>query len=291
MTRVRRFAVIVCLALPVLSSTSLAQGRPLKILLTNDDGYEAPGLLAMQAALVGAGHHVTVVAPATNMSSTSMSMTSGVIVIDRKGEEVWAVHGTPGDAALIGLAHVLKNVPQDLVVSGTNAGQNLGTSTNTSGTVSAALVAARYGVPAIATSAGVGPEAPAAYRLAGELTIRMIAALAARAPAGNRLLPERFVINMNVPTTRIAGIKWAPLSRSSAFAREYSSTTNPNEVRSRLVAATPPGSETDTDFALFARGYVTLSLLDGDLSAGTAPAAASVISSLSTLALPEPAVR
>jgi 5'-nucleotidase len=234
---------------------------------------------------------VTVVAPATNMSSTSMSMTSGVIKIEPKGDKVWAVYGTPADAAMIGLAHILKGVPQDLVVSGTNAGQNLGASTNTSGTVSAALVAARYGVPAIATSAGLGAEAPTAYRLAAELTNRLIAALQARRPAGSGLLPERFVINMNVPATRIAGIKWAPLSSRGAFTRDYSATSNPNEVRSRLISSTPAGSEADTDLALFAQGYVTLTLLDGDLSAGAVPAAASVISSLSTLTLPEPAVR
>jgi 5'/3'-nucleotidase len=291
MMRARRLLLIVFLTLPVLSSIALTQGRPLQILLTNDDGYDAPGLQVMQAALIRAGHHVTVVAPATNMSSTSMSMSTGTVKVERKADDVWAVHGTPGDAALIGLSFIMKDTPQDLVVSGTNAGQNLGTSTNTSGTVSAALVAARYGVPAIATSAGLGAEAPTAYRLAGELTVRMIAALETRRSAASRLLPERFVINMNVPTTRLAGIKWAPLSSRGSFTREYAATTTPNEVRSRLVPTPPPGNETDTDLALFAQGYVTLTLLDGDLSAGTGPAAASIISSLSALALPEPAAR
>ena len=64
MMRVRPLLLIVCLAVPVFSSGALAQGRPLKILLTNDDGYDAPGLQAMHAALTRAGHQVTVVAPA-----------------------------------------------------------------------------------------------------------------------------------------------------------------------------------------------------------------------------------
>jgi 5'/3'-nucleotidase SurE len=291
MMRVGRLVLVVCLIVPVLSSIASAQTPRLKILVTNDDGYDAPGLQAMHAALVRAGHQVTVVAPATNMSSTSMSMTSGVIKIERKGTDVWAVYGTPADAAMIGLAHILKDMPPDLVISGTNAGQNLGTSTNTSGTVSAALVAARYGVPAIATSAGLGQDAANTYRIAAELTNQIIAALQARRGAGSRLLPERFVINMNVPASPITGIKWAPLSNRSAFTREYSATTNPNEVRSRLIASNSAGGETDTDLALFVQAYVTLSLLDGDLSAGTVPAAASVISTLSALALPEPAAR
>jgi 5'/3'-nucleotidase SurE len=291
MMRACRLLVTVCVLVAALEPAVSAQSRPLKILLTNDDGYDAPGLQSMQAALATAGHQVTVVAPATNMSSTSMSMTSGVIKVERKADRVWAVYGTPADAALIGLMHILKDTPQDLVVSGTNAGQNLGTSTNTSGTVSAALAAARYGVPAIATSAGVGQDAATAYRIAAELANQMIAALEARQPAGNRLLPGRFVINMNVPAARIAGIKWASLSATGAFTREYSATSAANEVRSRLVPTAPPPSETETDLALFARGYVTLTLLDGDLSVGTSPAAATVISALSTLAVPGPAIR
>jgi len=286
-----RLVLLACVALPMLSSPVFTQARPLRILVTNDDGYDAPGLQTMQAALVRAGHQVTVVAPATNMSSTSMSMTSGIIKFERKGNDLWAVYGTPADAAMIGLAHLLKDTQPDLVISGTNAGQNIGASTNTSGTVSAALAAARYGVPAIATSAGVGQDAATAYRVAAELTNQLIAALEARRPAAGRLLPERLVINMNVPATRLAGIKWASLSSKGGFTREYSATTTANEVRSRLVPSTPAESETDTDLALFTRGYITLSLLDGQLSAGTVPAAAAVISSLSTLALPEPAVR
>src|SRR3954447_5039593 len=255
MMPVRRLVLFVCVIVPVLSSVASAQPPRLKILVTNDDGYDAPGLQAMHAALIRAGHRVTVVAPATNMSSTSMSMTSGVIKIERKGTDVWAVYGTPADAAMIGLAHILKDMPPDLVISGTNAGQNLGTSTNTSGTVSAALIAARYGVPAIATSAGLGQEAANAYRVAAELTNQMIVALQARRPAGGRLLPERFVINLNVPAAPIAGIRWAPLSARSAFTREYSATASPNEVRSRLIATNSAGAETDTDLALFVQGY------------------------------------
>jgi 5'/3'-nucleotidase SurE len=285
--RLSRLALIVCLVLLFLPATVFAQTRPLKILLTNDDGFDSAGLKAMQTALLAAGHQVTVVAPATNMSSSSMSMTSGVIKYERKGDAVWAVYGTPADAAMIGLAHILKDTPPDLVVSGTNAGQNLGASANTSGTISAALAAARYGVSAIATSAGLGPGAANAYSVAASLATQMIGALEAHRPAGNKLLPDRFVLNVNVPATRVVGIKWAPLSTKSAYARTYAETGTPNEVRSRLMPATSAGSETDTDLALFGQGYVTLTLLDGNLSAESTAAAALVTSSLSTLALPQ----
>jgi 5'/3'-nucleotidase SurE len=282
--------LLVVLLIGLAAGTTSAQKQALNILLTNDDGYDAAGLKTMHAALRAAGHRVTVVAPATNMSSTSMSMTSGMIKVESKGEGIWAVHGTPADAAVMGLTHILRNTPQDLVVSGTNAGANLGTSTTNSGTVGAAIAAARYGVPAIATSAGTGPASGAAYDLAAALVTQMITTLDG-ARAGGRLLPDRLVINLNVPavpTERLLGIRWAPLSARSLYARVYADTGVPNEVRSQLTIVAPPAGEQDSDVALFAKGFVTLTLLDGDVSVA-APAAAPVVSRLSKLALPQPA--
>jgi 5'-nucleotidase len=263
----------------------------LKILLTNDDGFDASGLKVMQAALAAAGHQVTVVAPATNMSSTSMSMTSGVIKFEKRSEGVWAVYGTPADAAVIGVVHILRDALPDLVVSGTNAGQNLALSTNSSGTVSAAIAASRYGIPAIATSAGTGPNADAAYATAGALATRIIAALTANRTADGKLLPDRYVITMNVPAVppgELKGVRWAPLSQQPSYARVYTETGNSNEVRSQLRPVTSAGSETDTDLALYLQGYVTLTLLDGDLGVRNEAAAGRVISRLSKLELPQP---
>jgi 5'/3'-nucleotidase SurE len=258
-------------------------------MLTNDDGFDSAGLKVMKAALVAAGHQVTVVAPATNQSSTSMSMTSGTLKVENKGDGVWAIHGTPADAATMGLVHILRDSPQDLVVSGTNAGQNLGNSANGSGTVSAAIATARLGVPSIATSAGLGADAATAYETAATLATQMIAALAAARPANGKLLPDRLVISMNVPAVpagKLLGIRWAPLSQRSSYARVYTPGDNPGEVRSRLALSTEPLVEKDTDLALFNQGYVTLTLLDGDLTAAVA-ASTPLAAQLSKLALPE----
>ena len=282
-------AVLVALVV-TFAGAGAGQTRPLKILLTNDDGFDANGLQVMQAALAAAGHQVTVVAPATNMSATGMSMTSGVIKFERKSEGVWAVYGTPADSAVIGVVHILRDAPPDLVVSGTNAGQNLASSANISGTVSAAIAASRYGIPAIATSAGTGPNAGAAYATAAALATRIIAALSANRTADGRLLPDRYVINLNVPAIppgELRGVRWAPLSQQVSYARVYSETGNSNEVRSQLRAVTSAGSETDTDLALFLQGYVTLTLLDGDLGVRDEAAAGGVTSRLSNLDLPQ----
>jgi 5'/3'-nucleotidase SurE len=275
-----------------LAAVGHGQTRSLKILLTNDDGFDANGLKVMQAALSAAGHQVTVVAPATNQSSTSMSMTNGVVKFEKKSEGVWAVYGTPADAAVIGIVHILRDAPPELVVSGTNAGQNLALSANLSGTVSAAIAASRYGIPAIATSAGTGPNADGAYTTAAVLATRMIAALSANRTADGKLLPDRYVITMNVPALpagELKGVRWTPLSRQASYTRVYSDTGNSNEVRSQLQPVTSAGNETNTDLALFLQGYVTLTLLDGDLGVRDEAAAKRVTSRLSKLALPQPA--
>ena len=211
--------LVVAGLLPGVAGIGSAQTRSLRILLTNDDGFDSAGLKTMHAALRAAGHRVTVVAPASNQSSTSMSMTSGVIKVESKGDGVWAVSGTPADSAVIGIAHILRDTPQDLVVSGTNAGANLGTSTNNSGTVSAAIAATRYGVPAIATSAGTGAASAAAYDVAAAIVNQMISTLDASRPPDGKLMPDRIVINMNVPAIadgKLMGIRWAPLSARSS---------------------------------------------------------------------------
>jgi 5'/3'-nucleotidase SurE len=291
MTFRRHLPLSVVLLIGLAAGMTSAQKRSLNILLTNDDGYDAAGLKTMHAALRAAGHQVTVVAPATNMSSSSMSMTSGVIKVENKGERIWAVYGSPADASVMGLTHILRGTPQDLVISGTNAGANLGTSTNNSGTVGAAIAATRYGVPAIAASAGTGEASGAAYDVAAALVTQMITTLDRARPADGRLLPDRVVINLNVPAIpaeRLLGIRWALLSARSLYDRVYSDTGVPSEVRSQLTAAAPPAGEQDSDVALFSKGFVTLTLLDGDVSMATA-AAVPVVSRLSKLALPQPA--
>jgi 5'/3'-nucleotidase SurE len=216
-------------------------------------------------------------------------MTSGVLKVDDHGDGIWAVHGTPADSALVGLFR-MRNSPPDLVVSGTNSGQNLGASTISSGTVGAALTAANYGVSAIAVSAGMSDEASnmnRAYALAADITRQVIAALEASRPAGSSLLPDRTVININHPSMsaeRLKGIKVAPLSRWPGFTRQYSETGTPGEVRSRLVP-TPAGNDTDTDLALFTNGYTTVTILDGDTGVDANGAGAAVLRRLAGVTL------
>jgi len=139
--------------------------RPLEILVTNDDGYAAAGIDAVVEALRALpGVEVTVVAPATDQSGTGDQTTPGGVTAfsatTTSGYPAVAVNGFPADSVLHAL-RVLGENP-DLVVSGINNGQNIGPFAAVSGTVGAARVAARNGIPALAASQGLGspPDFP-----------------------------------------------------------------------------------------------------------------------------------
>src|SRR5438874_6527191 len=121
------------------------------ILLTNDDGYGAEGLRALQAALEDFAI-VSVVAPFAEQSGAARSLPLGrLIVVHTKSERHWAVEGTPADAVIVALHKLLPERP-DLVISGINHGANMGENVYYSGTVGAAREAALHHIPAMAMS-------------------------------------------------------------------------------------------------------------------------------------------
>ena len=134
------------------------------ILLSNDDGYQAPGLKALLESTKEHGE-ITIVAPSENKSGASGSLTlSKVLTVTASGERCFAVDGTPVDCVHIGLNGLLDNEP-DMVISGINSGSNLGDDVLYSGTVGAALEGRRLTYPGVAVSlAGREPEH---YRTAG----------------------------------------------------------------------------------------------------------------------------
>ena len=177
---------------------------PLRILLTNDDGYDAPGIRLMFQRLTSAGYDVTIVAPLTNQSGAGTKMMSATTVTVRHPEpRVWAVDGTPGDAVSFGLAEVFASGAPDLVISGTNFGPNVAGLATHSGTVGGAVAALESGVPAIAVSTG-GLAAPVprlvlnAMRPTNDFTVKLIDRLRAHAKHGP-LLPPGVGLNVDHP--------------------------------------------------------------------------------------------
>ncbi|MDR3324753.1 MAG: 5'/3'-nucleotidase SurE [Spirochaetaceae bacterium] len=124
----------------------------MKILVTNDDGFESEGIAALADALKGAGHGVLIVAPERDMSGTSHSMSiANRIALKRLAEGFWVCRGTPVDCVISVVSGGISFKP-DAVVSGINAGANLGTDILYSGTAAAARQAALGGIPAVAFS-------------------------------------------------------------------------------------------------------------------------------------------
>jgi 5'/3'-nucleotidase SurE len=208
----------------------------LDILLTNDDGFDAPGITSVYDALVAAGHQVTLVAPAENQSGKGGSLNTnvfnftpgvGAMQLTHFGGGVWSLAGTPSDSVSAGLDIVMRDDPPDLVVSGCNFGENIGMpGSQASGTEGAALRAAFSGIPAIACSVGLiisesgddFPSTVAAFAPAADFMVRAIAALIDE--NGDQVLPNKTVmlnINFPVPYDEITGVETTELAEGSSI--------------------------------------------------------------------------
>ncbi|MEG8235360.1 5'/3'-nucleotidase SurE [Pseudomonas orientalis] len=124
-----------------------------RILLTNDDGIEAPGLKILERIACQLANEVWVVAPLLDQSGTSHSLSlHAPLRLSYQGTRRFAVTGTPADCIALALGHLLSHDKPDLILSGVNRGANLGTETVFSGTVGAAMTGLLFGIPSIALS-------------------------------------------------------------------------------------------------------------------------------------------
>jgi 5'-nucleotidase len=131
----------------------------MRILITNDDGISARGLEILKAIALGISPDVWTIAPETNQSGTSHSMTLHTPLRLRKlDERTHAVAGTPTDCVIMAVRHILKQQPPDLILSGVNHGSNLAEDITYSGTVAAAMEGALLGIRSIALSLMMGFE-------------------------------------------------------------------------------------------------------------------------------------
>jgi 5'-nucleotidase len=130
----------------------------MRILLTNDDGIEAPGLDVLEKIATDLTEDVWVVAPETDNSGASHSLTLAEPLRMRElGKQRYSVKGTPTDCVIMGVRFLLREQPPDLVLSGVNGGQNLADDVNYSGTVAGAIQGTLLGIPSIAMSLVCGP--------------------------------------------------------------------------------------------------------------------------------------
>lgn len=191
------------------------------ILVSNDDGIAAPGLAALVEAVAPLGD-VVVCAPSTERSGSSHAITFNThLRVDEVKPRWWSVSGTPVDCVYVGLHHLCER-PVDLVVSGVNAGYNLGTDVFYSGTVGAAAEGRIQGVAALAASAdrGVSPRVaiPAVRRVASAL-------LQASEPAFMNLnVPQPPGLDANATEAEVdAAAAQMPVRVTSLGVRKYQS--------------------------------------------------------------------
>jgi len=183
---------------------------PKRILLSNDDGIDAPGLHALQEGLAELGE-IWVVAPDRERSATShaISLHQPLRMIQR-GERSFAVDGTPTDCVYLALNHLMPQQP-DIVVSGINLGPNLGNDVHYSGTVSAAMEGALFGHPAIAISLCLPDDFQERSTLHFESAAHVAESLTRSVLA--KAMPPGVLLNVNVPNRPREELRSAKLCR------------------------------------------------------------------------------
>ncbi len=281
-------ALLCALSVPFISLAD-TQHDGLDILVSNDDGWDAPGIVAVAEALKAAGHRVTIVAPLTQQSGMGVKITLGEFAVVEQRPGVWSVDGSPADAVSFALNHLLAGKRPDLVVSGSNLGQNLGSNVASSGTVGAAVMAVFNDVPAIAVSSGLllaeakatperFPSTRAAYPATAAMAVDLVAHLVQARQGEAPLLPPRVILNLNYPAGQIAkGLRLAKLGRYGGFQLAYPAVPAGAKVISTMAVDARGLAEESSDTALFEAGYATLSILEPDWSAGESAAATVVL--------------
>ncbi len=176
-----------------------------RVLISNDDGVDAPGLKVLEDIVRPLAGEVWVAAPEAEQSGASHSLTlRRPLRIHGEGPRRYAIDGTPTDCVMLAVRHVMKDNPPDLVLSGVNKGGNLGDDATYSGTIAAAMEGALLGLPAIALSLVYDdPSAPRWDTVERHLPDVLKRLLAASWP-GNVLVNVNFP---DVPPDRVTGVE------------------------------------------------------------------------------------
>lgn len=235
----------------------------MKILVSNDDGYLAPGIVALVEALKPIAE-IVVVAPDSNRSGSSNSLTlDRPLSVYRADNGFYFVNGTPSDCVHVALTGGLCCRP-DLVVSGINQGQNMGDDTLYSGTVAAATEGFLFGIPAIAFSQVEKgwTHIDAAARIAREYVER-----------GFNMLQKPYLLNVNIPNLSYEQIKAIKATRLGKRHESEAVIKTQDPHGREIFWIGPAGKAKDagegTDFHAVANGFVSVTPLQIDLTHAT----------------------
>lgn len=249
----------------------------MRILITNDDGINAPGLEVLHeiaTALAGPEGEVWTVAPAFEQSGVGHCISyTHPMMIAKLGPRRFAAEGSPADCVLAGLYDVLQGARPDLVLSGVNRGNNAAENVLYSGTIGGAMEAALQGIPAIALSQFFGPEMDGLadpFEAARQHGLSVVKALLERGIWTQE--DYRVFYNVNfppLPAARVKGMKVAAqgFRRDTSFSAEAQ--LSPTGRRYLWIKGGPQQTPTlpGTDAAVNLEGYVAVTPMRADLTA------------------------
>ena len=241
----------------------------MKILVSNDDGYLAPGIRHLRAAMRELGD-VTVVAPDRNRSGASNSLTleAPLRVFEAEPGVTVVTGGTPTDCVHMALSGLF-DFEHDIVVSGVNDGSNLGDDVLYSGTVAAAIEGRFLGLPAVAVSLCTRPEGPRHFDTAARVAQRIVRRLKEQMQQGP--LPDRpLVLNINVPDLPYERLRGICSTRLGKRHRSEPMVEARDPHNRPVYWIGPAGAGADagegTDFHAVANGFVSVTPLQIDLT-------------------------
>lgn len=236
----------------------------MRVLVSNDDGVDAPGIRMLAEQLRGAGHEVTVVAPDRDRSGASNSLTLDLpIRLKRIDHYTCSVAGTPTDCVHLALTGMLEFDP-DIVVSGINNSANLSDDVIYSGTVSAAMEGRFLGLPAVAVSLVSHNHDPRHFQTAARAAVEIVAQLKADP------LPADTILNVNVPDLPWQEIKGFEVTRLGNRHRSEPCLPQTDPRGGTVYWIGPAGREQDagpgTDFHAVRTGFISITPIQVDLT-------------------------
>ena len=239
--------------------------RKARVLVTNDDGIHAPGLKVLEKLAKTLSDDVWVVAPETEQSATSHSLTLRRPLRERRlGPKRFSVDGTPTDCVLIAHHQIMADRPPDLVLSGINDGGNLGEDVTYSGTVAATMEAALLGIPAIAFSQQRPPDGIVRWKVPEKYLPRIVRRLAAMD------WTKDLLVNVNFPAVAVDEVAGIFVCRQGRRDQGTSVTEGQDPSGRRFVwiggYQLDESKDKDTDLAITLGGGIAVTPLHLDLT-------------------------
>ncbi len=233
------------------------------ILVTNDDGINSDGLIALYMAMREVGDAI-VVAPDREKSAVGHALTMHrPLKVERLNDNIYTVNGTPTDCVVVAVEKLLDKKP-DILVSGINRGANLGDDITYSGTVSAAIEGTLLGIPSVAISMVYEDGQPMRYETASNFAKRLVRFIL------DRGLPDDTLLNVNVPNVdekEIRGVKFTRQGKR-VYDNAIHETYDPWGRKHYWIGGGTPSwsSDNDTDITAITKKYISITPLHLDLT-------------------------